>query len=701
MNQPSQTFISELRRRRVLNIGAAYIAGAWLGAEVLSFLLEQAGAPAWSLRLLAIVLVVGFPVTVVLVWVIQVQPDGKWAADPFSGQRRTIFGAIVLGIVATAGLSWLILPNIEDATVVPAYQPIPNSVAILPLAAADATPNVRTISGTLYEALRAGLNQSRELTQVILTTEETPRDLVAYGKEFKVAALLAGRIVQAAGGLRIELELLDVGLEEVRWSSAFEWDSTRIREAGTEIANGVLDAMGLQSMSQDRFAGTDNGAAYEALLSGFGHQRSFQAEDQVLAIDEFQRAIDLDPEFVSAYIGLAQTIWIYLWKGPAEEERDAWKQRAYDAIDRSLQLDGNSADAISMAGMWEENRDLRLQAYRRALDLDPDHAMSYFRLGGEMWAQGKLEDAERLVRKALDFNPMSSNFSSDLGGILREQGRHEEAFAAVERSIALNPGMIQNYVKLASWSEGQPVEVIGYLRKAFDLDPANGYLASRISMAYAGLRASEETLAWAKHATALSPTNTWAWVLSMISLFSIGEHELAFQYADRALELDPGKRIVLRERGWREIEAGQTRLALQRWQEAYQLLTDRQNPQLVAGTAYAAVDFASNLVAAGEREWAQQVLNSGLDALEDFHLYLQWADHVADRQARPGSGVGTCPRDGAQRRTAACAGGGDRAVTSTNLIAVNRRTGPFLESPRIKIFFLMFHFIVILDTHLL
>jgi tetratricopeptide (TPR) repeat protein len=251
--------------------------------------------------------------------------------------------------------------------------------------------------------------------------------------------------------------------------------------------------------------------------------------------------------------------------------------------------------------------------------------MSYFRLGGEMWAQGKLEDAERLVRKALDFNPMSSNFSSDLGGILREQGRHEEAFAAVERSIALNPGMIQNYVKLASWSEGQPVEVIGYLRKAFDLDPANGYLASRISMAYAGLRASEETLAWAKHATALSPTNTWAWVLSMISLFSIGEHELAFQYADRALELDPGKRIVLRERGWREIEAGQTRLALQRWQEAYPLLTDRQNPQLVAGTAYAAVDFASNLVAAGEREWAQQVLNSGLDALEDFPLYLQWA----------------------------------------------------------------------------
>jgi len=68
-------FFTELRRRRVLQITGAYIAGAWLLTEIASFLLEQTAAPDWILRLVAIVFVVGFPLTVVLAWVGQVQPD--------------------------------------------------------------------------------------------------------------------------------------------------------------------------------------------------------------------------------------------------------------------------------------------------------------------------------------------------------------------------------------------------------------------------------------------------------------------------------------------------------------------------------------------------------------------------------------------------------------------------------------------------
>ena len=61
---PIAGFFAELRRRRVLHIGGVYIAGAWLGTEILTFLLEQAMAPAWAFRLLAIIFVVGFPVGV-------------------------------------------------------------------------------------------------------------------------------------------------------------------------------------------------------------------------------------------------------------------------------------------------------------------------------------------------------------------------------------------------------------------------------------------------------------------------------------------------------------------------------------------------------------------------------------------------------------------------------------------------------------
>jgi hypothetical protein len=78
----------ELRRRRVLPVAGAYIAIAWLAVEIAGFLLEQLGAPAWALRLLAIALVVGFPVAVALAWMVQRQPGGGWRLDSSRGQFR-------------------------------------------------------------------------------------------------------------------------------------------------------------------------------------------------------------------------------------------------------------------------------------------------------------------------------------------------------------------------------------------------------------------------------------------------------------------------------------------------------------------------------------------------------------------------------------------------------------------------------------
>ena len=84
------SFFGELKRRRVLQMGGAYIAGAWVGVEILHFLLEQFLAPDWTYRFVAIVFVIGFPLTMVLAWVLQVQDDGSWALDPARGDHHTL-----------------------------------------------------------------------------------------------------------------------------------------------------------------------------------------------------------------------------------------------------------------------------------------------------------------------------------------------------------------------------------------------------------------------------------------------------------------------------------------------------------------------------------------------------------------------------------------------------------------------------------
>jgi TolB-like protein len=272
----------ELRRRRVLPIAGAYIAIAWLAVEVAGFLLEQLAAPAWALRLLAIALVVGFPVAVALAWMVQRQPGGGWRLDSSRGQFRAALVTIALGVLATAGLAWLILPRIEDAPTAGDrdYQPIPNSIALLPLAGSVGTPGERATAETFLAALGTGLDQADDLIVLDLRKlDERPRDPLEFGRSIKAAALLTGTVLQVTGGTRIQLELIDVGQRALTWSHAFDWEPTRVADTGLGIANDVLGAMAMPALSRDVFTGTDNPDAYHAFLLGGQHAASLNITD--------------------------------------------------------------------------------------------------------------------------------------------------------------------------------------------------------------------------------------------------------------------------------------------------------------------------------------------------------------------------------------------------------------------------------------
>ena len=246
-----------------------------------------------------------------------------------------------------------------------------------------------------------------------------------------------GQFTQSPDGARIEMQLLDVLLEDVIWSQAFDWDPTQVIEISNAIANGMLEAMVLPALSQKKFTGTDSAQAYEALLTGEEHAAAWSAEMLAVAIEDYQRAIDLDRAYVQAYIGLAQTIYdLVVLSDLPQTEQEVLEERARVAVDIAQKLDRESADAISLLGLGTENRQLRIQAFERALELDPDHYMSYYRYAMQMKKDGNLEEAERLIKRAIQLRPMSARFRTELAGILRAQGREEEAQAEMEKARA-------------------------------------------------------------------------------------------------------------------------------------------------------------------------------------------------------------------------------------------------------------------------
>ena len=396
---PVASFFGELKRRRVLQIGGAYIAGAWLGVEILHFLLEQFLAPDWTYRFVAIVFVVGFPLAMVLAWIVQVQDDGSWALDPARGDHRTLAGAIILGILVTAGLSWLIVPERAPE---PAYDPLPNSLAVVPVADAD----------DYYRALIAGLEQSRELTLVHLQPGDPPDDPYGFGRSLGVTHLVFGAR---------DLRLLDIVVEKV------VWEQTLAPAEPLRIANGLLTAMSLPALTREEFMGTDDALAYEAYLSGRRHAAEQTASALRAAIDEYLRAIDLDRGYVRAHVGLAEAIYDLLEIDTLEAgEWDDLRSRAEAAAELAQKLDRESAAAISLLGLAAVNRQLRIQAFERAIELDPDHVPSYYRYALQMKADGNLIDAERLINRAITLRPMNVRFREELASIRDLQQTVEE-----------------------------------------------------------------------------------------------------------------------------------------------------------------------------------------------------------------------------------------------------------------------------------
>jgi tetratricopeptide (TPR) repeat protein len=619
VDKESTGFFQDLHRRRIWHIAGAYIAAAWLGAEIISFLLEQASAPPWTFRLLAIVFVVGFPVAMVIGWVVQVQPDGSWAVDRVESQRPVVVGAIVLGLLVTAGLSWYSLPGMKDPN---AYEPLPNSVAILPLEGTTNTAGERTIAETLYFALLKGLDQSRELTQVRLRLKSRPQDLTTFGREVRVGSLLDGRIVTAAGKQRIEMSLHDVAAGTVRWAQTFDWDPTDIMGIGNDIANSVLASMALPELDQERFSGTNNREAYDAYLLGEEAFASLLTHDLARAAEEFQRAIDLDPEFVAAYSGLSYALRTYTrFKGPPRSEREALMARAREASDTALAIDGNDPYALLDLAIWTENPELKIQILERALEVDPNHKRSYFYYGHLMWQDGQLEEAERLFRKALDYDPLDANMLADYGAILREQGRDDAADAEIEKTLRLQPELVQShsYLSETEFYRGRNDLSMLHVRAAFAADPQFGVMAAWIANGYANMGGREEALAWMEHAIDLSPTSPVVWMHGMLMHRRLLDWDAAVAMAELALEYVPGYERARYILAADDIREGRVAPALEAFQELYPFLFSDEEVELrLPWQVGEATMVAHSLVWAGQDELAQAILQAAEKFLDHY-----------------------------------------------------------------------------------
>jgi serine/threonine protein kinase/tetratricopeptide (TPR) repeat protein len=358
------------------------------------------------------------------------------------------------------------------------------SIAVLPFANMSDDKENEYFSDGLSEELLNLLSKVPDLRVAARTSsfhfKGHTGDVSDVARQLNVATILEGSVRRAGNRVRVTAQLVNASDGFPLWSETYDRQLDDIFGIQEEIAIQVVDALKITLLGEDaqRLAArpTDSIEAYDAYLLGHQRMRRRRAESLEEATGYFQRAIDLDPGFTLAYVGLAQAN-IHL-SNYGTLSKSEMVERVEPLLDKALELDDKLGEAHAVHGLFRQERfdiDDAVTEFERAIELNPNYALAYMWYGNVM----NMRDPERgmtLLRQALELDPLSPLIHHNIASNLRTAGRYDEALRGFERVVEIDPGFSVSYQAIADLYEedlGRPDEAIGWAERAVESDPGN------------------------------------------------------------------------------------------------------------------------------------------------------------------------------------------------------------------------------------
>ena len=392
------------------------------------------------------------------------------------------------------------------------------SIAVLPFADLSARHDQEYFSDGVAEETLNALTRVAGLHVPARTScfafRGTNVDAREIGKRLGVETLLEGSIRKAGNRLRITVQLVDARDGYQLWSERFDREIEDIFAVQDEIARSVLDALGLSLTKREerRFLkpSTTNVEAYEFYLRGRKFFQTWTRQNMEFARQMFLRAVAIDPDFASAWAGLADAyVDLYRWGRNSRDLEEGQRTSAY-----ALKLDPNLAEAHVAIGqaltIQRQFKDAAAE-FERAIELDPTLFDAYYFYARSSFEAGDLEKAVRLFEKAHRSRPEDYQAMALRALALHELGRTDETREADQQAVDL----INKYLEL------NPNEARAYSLGASPL---------------ARLGEREHSKQWSEQAIALAPNDPVVLYNAACNLAQLGEHDLALDGLERSIE---------------------------------------------------------------------------------------------------------------------------------------------------------------------
>ena len=559
--------ISELKRRNVFKVAAAYLVVGWLLTEVLTTILPELGAPAWTARAVILVFALGFVPAVVLSWVYELTPDGiKRESDLDANsdlrQRSNRFAYLV---IATVGLLVLVLAYVGSHDTSNERSNIGKikhaSVAVLPFVNMSGDQDNEYFSDGLTETLLHSLAQIPNLQVAARTSSFAFKgkslNIREIADALQVAHILEGSVQRSGNTVRITAQLIRATDGFHVWSSTYDRTIDDIfaihdeiaAKVGSELSQSIL---GASVGGSGGGVGTDIADAYDLYLQALGLRasnsyRGLQASENLL-----KGALAIDSGYVDAKIELANNYLHQVETGLIDFDDAHAEIGALTTQVLEAQAKHPAAQAISLysktlaATIAGDPSGIpgAISRFEVLLAANPSDYRIRALLGRLLRGSNDLYRALQVVTEGAKLDPYNAEIHYALGALYIDIGEIDKGREALRKSLEIEQAQPNAYLRLAEISRraGDGVEFVAQLLQAIAVDPQDHEIPAMLASHLYWLGLIDEGDDFRDRVFAIAPTSDVAYQVAMFRAINSGDEIASVDAARRAIEDDIANR---------------------------------------------------------------------------------------------------------------------------------------------------------------
>ena len=439
-------FFEEVKRRKVYRVAVGYVIAAGAIIQLASASFPAWDLPNWALRVVIVLLLIGFPIALIFAWAFDITAQGIRATPdavaPKTHRRRNVIMLVVTGVIISAAAGFFLLPRV-------AAHKVDKSIAVLPFQnLSDERENAYFADGIQDDVL-TNLSKIGDLKVISRTSVMQYRGKAAnvreIGKALGVSTILEGSVRRSGNKVRLNVQLIDANTDEHVWANDYDRDVTDVFAIQSDLAQKITEALQAKlspaERSQVTRKPTENGEAYLAFVEANNLASSMEDFERLKQSEQlYERAVELDPNFALAMARYSQ---LESWIVHDRENTPARREKARSLAERALQLQPDLPEAhLALGKCWyygDQNYDAALREFEIARRGLPNDSGVYLAIGSIQRRQGKWAESTANLEKAVSLNPKDAwplqNLTYNYGMVRN----YDAANKTIDRALALDP----------------------------------------------------------------------------------------------------------------------------------------------------------------------------------------------------------------------------------------------------------------------